>query len=194
LWDDLDATGGLEEERGSSGLTLVDSIGGSSTWSLWNRIAKKLEAPPAPPPPVRGLYLYGQRAAARCCCSGCAALTPPALTGGVGTGKTMLMDIFGDSLPPGARKKRIHFLDFMLDVHRRLRNLKNVADPLYAVAQGRAPELVRVSDGGSRASACAGVHAHAQARRRPLGALPRRVHGDGRGRRHDPEAPLSAPF
>ena len=47
----------------------------------------------------------------------------------------MLMDIFSDSLPPGTRKKRIHFLDFMLDVHRRLRNLKNVADPLHAVAQ-----------------------------------------------------------
>ena len=150
LWDDLDATGGLEEERGSSGLTLVDSIGGSSTWSLWNRIAKKLEALPAPPPPVRGLYLYGQRASAHCCCFGCAALTPSVLAGGVGTGKTMLMDIFSDSLPPGARKKRIHFLDFMLDVHRRLRHLKNVADPLYAVAQARALELVRVSDGGSR--------------------------------------------
>ena len=49
----------------------------------------------------------------------------------------MLMDIFSDSLAPGARKKRIHFLDFMLDVHRRLRHMKNVADPLFAVAQAR---------------------------------------------------------
>jgi len=49
----------------------------------------------------------------------------------------MLMDVFYDSLTPGARKKRIHFLDFMLDVHRRLRHMKNVADPLHAVAQAR---------------------------------------------------------
>ena len=130
---------------------MVDSIGGSSTSSLWNRILKKLEAPPAPPPPVRGLYLYGPSARqyrvllllvhrAHAC----------ARTGGVGTGKTMLLDLFSDSLPPGIRKKRIHFLDFMLDVHRRLRNLKNVADPLHAVAQARvhAPYLVQL--GGSR--------------------------------------------
>ena len=49
----------------------------------------------------------------------------------------MLMDIFSDSLGHGTRKKRIHFLDFMLDVHRRLRHLKNVADPLHTVAQVR---------------------------------------------------------
>ena len=60
VWDEIDAADGLADERGSSGLTLVDSIGGSSTWSLWNRIAKKLEAAPEPPPRIRGLYLYGQ--------------------------------------------------------------------------------------------------------------------------------------
>lgn len=36
--------------------------------------------------------------------------------GGVGRGKTMLMDLFYDTLPT-PRKKRIHFHAFMLDVH-----------------------------------------------------------------------------
>ena len=139
VWDELDAVDGTAEERGGSGLTLVDSIGGSSTWSLWNRIAKKLEVAP-PPPQIRGLYLYGQQTVAHAAAAAAAAapsLTPHLVTGGVGTGKTMLMDIFSDSLGHGTRKKRIHFLDFMLDVHRRLRHLKNVADPLHTVAQAR---------------------------------------------------------
>ena len=78
VWNELDAADGLAEERGGSGLTLVDSIGGSSTWSLWNRIAKKLEVAP-PPSQIRGLYLYGQRSASHCCsCRKCCAalLTP----------------------------------------------------------------------------------------------------------------------
>ncbi|KAB2016589.1 hypothetical protein ES319_D08G105900v1 [Gossypium barbadense] len=62
--------------------------------------------------PVKGLYLYG----------------------GVGTGKTMLMDLFFDQLPCNWRKKRIHFHDFMLDVHSRLQRHRGVADPLEVVA------------------------------------------------------------
>ncbi|KVI01372.1 ATPase, AFG1-like protein, partial [Cynara cardunculus var. scolymus] len=62
--------------------------------------------------PVKGLYLYG----------------------GVGTGKTMLMDLFFDQLPCNWRKKRIHFHDFMLNVHTRLQRHKGVSDPLEVVA------------------------------------------------------------
>ncbi|XP_042056365.1 AFG1-like ATPase [Salvia splendens] len=58
--------------------------------------------------PVRGLYLYG----------------------GVGTGKTMLMDLFYHQLPRSWRKRRIHFQDFMLNVHARLQKHRGVADPL----------------------------------------------------------------
>ncbi|QUC22583.1 uncharacterized protein UV8b_06824 [Ustilaginoidea virens] len=51
----------------------------------------------------RGLYLYGD----------------------VGSGKTMLMDLFYDTLPSSVKTKtRIHFHNFMQDVHRRLHQLK----------------------------------------------------------------------
>ncbi|KAH0496746.1 hypothetical protein TgHK011_004093 [Trichoderma gracile] len=51
----------------------------------------------------RGLYLYGD----------------------VGSGKTMLMDLFYETLPSSVRSKtRIHFHNFMQDVHKRLHRLK----------------------------------------------------------------------
>lgn len=51
----------------------------------------------------RGLYLYGD----------------------VGSGKTMLMDLFYDTLPPSVKSKtRIHFHNFMQDVHKRMHKMK----------------------------------------------------------------------
>ncbi|KAL2481073.1 AFG1-like ATPase family protein [Abeliophyllum distichum] len=79
---------------------------GRSRW-LWSRFM-----PQTSYAPVKGLYLYG----------------------GVGTGKTMLMDLFLDQLPCSWRKKRIHFHDFMLNVHSCLQKHKGVADPLEVVA------------------------------------------------------------
>jgi len=40
------------------------------------------------------------------------------LYGGVGCGKTTLMDLFHDACSL-SRKKRVHFHEFMLDAHRR---------------------------------------------------------------------------
>jgi len=40
--------------------------------------------------------------------------------GGVGRGKTMLMNSFCDSLPRSISKRRIHFHEFMIDVHNEL--------------------------------------------------------------------------
>lgn len=51
----------------------------------------------------RGLYLYGD----------------------VGSGKTMMMDLFYDTLPKSVKSKtRIHFHNFMQDVHKRLHKMK----------------------------------------------------------------------
>ena len=78
----------------------------------------KAEATAAPA--VRGLYLWG----------------------GVGRGKTYLVDTFVDALPL-ERKLRIHFHSFMRAVHAELKELKNRQDPLKAVAR-RFAEKARV--------------------------------------------------
>lgn len=54
--------------------------------------------------------------------------------GGVGRGKSMLMDVFFAALPY-KRKKRMHFHAFMQDVHRQLGALKSESDPLFSVAK-----------------------------------------------------------
>ncbi|MDO8438943.1 MAG: cell division protein ZapE, partial [Telluria sp.] len=56
------------------------------------------------------------------------------LWGGVGRGKSFLMDSFY-SVVPVVRKTRVHFHEFMRDVHRQLDDLKGVADPLDIVAK-----------------------------------------------------------
>jgi protein AFG1 len=45
--------------------------------------------------------------------------------GDVGCGKTMLMDLFYETLPPNIKDKtRIHFHNFMQDVHKRMHVVK----------------------------------------------------------------------
>jgi len=56
------------------------------------------------------------------------------LWGGVGRGKSFLMDSFY-SVVPVVRKTRLHFHEFMRGVHRQLDELKGVADPLDEVAR-----------------------------------------------------------
>jgi cell division protein ZapE len=64
------------------------------------------------------------------------------LWGGVGRGKTWLVDLFFDSLP-FEEKQRIHFHRFMQFVHAELRTLHNEVDPLKIVAE-RLSKKVRV--------------------------------------------------
>lgn len=63
--------------------------------------------------PVQGLYMWG----------------------GVGRGKTWLMDMFFHSLP-GDRKLRLHFHRFMLRVHEELTELQGQENPLEIIADG----------------------------------------------------------
>ena len=79
---------------------------GLVSW-ITNRITNK-----QPVEPVRGLYLWG----------------------GVGRGKTYLMDMFFDCLPFN-EKKRTHFHRFMKKTHEQLKTLRDQTDPLAIVAQ-----------------------------------------------------------
>ncbi|MGL6070478.1 cell division protein ZapE [Craterilacuibacter sp.] len=55
------------------------------------------------------------------------------LWGGVGRGKSFLMDAFYECVPY-KRKKRVHFHHFMADVHKELKKLSEQKDPLLALA------------------------------------------------------------
>jgi cell division protein ZapE len=68
-----------------------------------NPLTKLLVRPPIP----RGVYMYG----------------------GVGRGKSFLMDCFFQAVPL-TRKTRLHFHEFMREVHRELQDLKGVVNPL----------------------------------------------------------------
>jgi cell division protein ZapE len=57
------------------------------------------------------------------------------LWGGVGRGKTFLMDAFYACLPY-RRKRRIHFHNFMAEVHHKMKELSGDADPLAVLAGG----------------------------------------------------------
>ncbi len=53
--------------------------------------------------------------------------------GGVGRGKSFLMDCFFEAVPY-QRKRRVHFHAFMAEVHQRLKRYRNEPDPLARVA------------------------------------------------------------
>jgi len=80
---------------------------------LWRLAGRKPDAP-------RGVYLWG----------------------GVGRGKSMLMDLFFHHLAI-TRKRRVHFHAFMAEVHVRLRTerLKESGDPIAPVAAALAADL-----------------------------------------------------
>ena len=83
-----------------------------SSRSLGERLRAHLRWLPVRAEPQRGLYLWG----------------------GVGRGKTMLMDWFYDSLR-FPRRERTHFYRFMRRVHGELRTVKRRAQPLETVAE-----------------------------------------------------------
>jgi cell division protein ZapE len=86
----------------------LEAIDATSRTGLLIRLFRK------EPEPVRGLYMWG----------------------GVGRGKSMLMDLFYDTLSIG-KKRRAHFHEFMLDVHDRLRAARQSekGDPIPPVVE-----------------------------------------------------------
>ena len=80
---------------------------------LWARLMRRQEPQP------RGVYLWG----------------------GVGRGKSMLMDLAFSAMQV-QRKRRVHFHEFMLEVHERLRaeRVKEAGDPIPPVARAIAEE------------------------------------------------------
>lgn len=69
--------------------------------------------------PVQGVYLWG----------------------GVGRGKTYLMNLFYESLP-FKQKKRHHFHHFMMQVHEQLKKLQGEKDPLNKIAERWSKEFI----------------------------------------------------
>ena len=94
--------------------TLQDQLEADARPSLFARL---MGSKPASP---RGVYLWG----------------------GVGRGKSMLMDLFHDQLCIAA-KRRAHFHEFMIEVHARIRDerRKELGDPIAPVAASLARDL-----------------------------------------------------
>uniref|UniRef100_A0A061RPQ1 Lactation elevated protein 1-like n=1 Tax=Tetraselmis sp. GSL018 TaxID=582737 RepID=A0A061RPQ1_9CHLO len=103
-----------------SGLTIVGTASVEKPRTWWSGLlgSSSGDAAEAPPKAPRGVYMFG----------------------GVGCGKTMMMDLLAHSAPPEFRTRRTHFHDFMLDVHSRLRNVQKSEDPLVKVADSIASE------------------------------------------------------
>ena len=124
LYADLVKAIPAPKSRSGGGLTLIDAAGhreneedsnSSKPWwkSLFGTQKTDIEAAADEyEPEVEGLYMYG----------------------GVGCGKTMLMDLFAACAPPHFKLERTHFHDFMLDVHTRLQMHQSTPDPLSLVA------------------------------------------------------------
>ena len=129
-YDHMVETGALErdaaQERIAAGLDrLIDEISAKrlahKSSALGWLFARKRETREA----VKGLYIHG----------------------GVGRGKTMLMDMFFELLPV-RRKRRVHFNDFMADVHDRIQKHRQARkdgtakedDPIPPVARALAAE------------------------------------------------------
>ncbi|KAM6954100.1 lactation elevated protein 1 homolog B-like [Aplochiton taeniatus] len=79
---------------------LLSALNGYSN-GIYLTTSKPKDEPPPPPPPLRGFYIHGA----------------------VGTGKTMIMDMFFSHVE-NSRKKRVHFNGFMLDIHKRIHRRK----------------------------------------------------------------------
>ncbi|MGA9580999.1 MAG: cell division protein ZapE [Allosphingosinicella sp.] len=103
-----------DQERAVTVLDRIASeLGPAPKRTLWSRVFDK------PPPAPRGAYLWG----------------------GVGRGKSMLMDLAFEAIA-AQPKRRVHFHEFMLEVHEwlRIERAKEEGDPIPPVARAIAEE------------------------------------------------------
>jgi len=113
----LDARGYVADVAQMTAATALQNLYSSLLSFKVNRSStfKRLLSPPKPP---QGIYFWG----------------------GVGRGKSFLMDCFYDSVPY-RRKRRIHFHAFMQQIHRDLDKYKGEPDPILKVAEQIAREV-----------------------------------------------------
>jgi cell division protein ZapE len=108
---ELQARGYQSDPAQLRGVDALDRC--AAEWSAYkerrsNALKKLIIHPPIP----RGVYLYG----------------------GVGRGKSFLMDCFFQAVPV-VRKTRLHFHEFMREVHRELAELQGTVNPLDALGE-----------------------------------------------------------
>ncbi len=114
---DIENNGFSNDEAQRRAMTALDQLyfrlleNENNSSNLLSRIFKKGNKP------IKGLYMWG----------------------GVGRGKTYLMDTFFDALPI-KKKKRMHFHRFMYWVHNELIQLAGKSDPLTLIANKLAAE------------------------------------------------------
>ena len=113
----LDAHGFSPDQAQLDAVAILQRVGDQLvTWrrpdSRLARLRRRLLRTTSRPGPVKGAYLWG----------------------GVGRGKTFIMDLFFDALP-FEDKLRYHFHRLMYRVHRRLSELGDLPDPLDVVAE-----------------------------------------------------------
>lgn len=75
---------------------------------FWSRITSKKRAVP---PHTQGIYMHG----------------------GVGRGKSMLMDLFFETLPAKTTKRRVHFHEFMIETHDYLHTARSKGDSVDGI-------------------------------------------------------------
>jgi protein AFG1 len=118
------ATARFSKEKGSDqtgfdgdkstffGFELPSIFGGGGSDKTKDNTASSIHVPGAP----QGLYMYG----------------------GVGCGKTMIMDMFYEEAPTNLNKRRVHFHEFMIDCHARMHKLRQEGveeDPVPFIAR-----------------------------------------------------------
>jgi cell division protein ZapE len=118
-YEALLAAGELREDRDQrAAVAVLDRLAAQLTERPKRGLLARLRRKPSPPAP-RGVYMWG----------------------GVGRGKSMLMDLAFSEIAVEP-KRRVHFHEFMLEVHGRLRGerAKEKGDPIPPVARAIAAE------------------------------------------------------